>query len=246
MAVSKSMDFPGAKKSSYAAQVEQNQNSSYQENTLSFLPVPGPTGPQGLPGKDGKDGLQGIQGPQGPKGDKGDKGEKGTDGKNGISSLSSSGQQAGWACYYNSNNNIYKLGATRGDDGWVSVPIDGVGKKTNEKYLPKDTVSLWNPNSYRFNFKGVNEGSQIIVTYNFELTTYVNNTEIWLRTLFPELDISYCTFVGAPKYQDVHNFSVTQNFHIEDREMWSSAGIPQIRTDYDSTVIMKSIYVSVI
>ena len=59
MAVSKAMDFPSSKKSSYAAQVEQSQSSPYQENTLSFLPVPGPQGPQGPTGKDGKDGNQG-------------------------------------------------------------------------------------------------------------------------------------------------------------------------------------------
>ena len=68
MAVSKSMDFPGAKKSSYAAQVEQSQSSNYQENTLSFLPVPGPVGPQGPAGRDGKDGKPGDVGPEGPEG----------------------------------------------------------------------------------------------------------------------------------------------------------------------------------
>ena len=51
MASSKSMDFPGAKKSSYAAQVEQSQSSPYQENALSFLPVPGPSGAEGPQGR---------------------------------------------------------------------------------------------------------------------------------------------------------------------------------------------------
>ena len=106
MAASKSMDFPGAKKSSYAAQVEQSQASPYQENTLSFLPVPGPQGPQGPAGRDGKDGLPG---PVGPEGQKGQKGEKGLTGQNGLSSLSSSGQQAGWASYTNVFDKPIKL-----------------------------------------------------------------------------------------------------------------------------------------
>ena len=116
MAASKSMDFPSAKKSGYAAQVEQNQNT-YQENTLSFLPVPGPQGPQGPAGRDGKDGKDGSVGPQGPEGQKGQKGEKGSSGQNGLSSLSSSGQQAGWASYTNSLDKPVKLGISQGDDG---------------------------------------------------------------------------------------------------------------------------------
>ena len=77
MAASKSMDFPGAKKSSYAAQVEQSQSSPYQENALSFLPVPGPQGPQGPPGRDGRDGEKGEQGFTGNVGPQGDRGLKG-------------------------------------------------------------------------------------------------------------------------------------------------------------------------
>jgi hypothetical protein len=39
---------------------------------------------------------------------------------------------------------------------------------------------------------------------------------------------------------------VTQHFFIEDDGMWNSGAVPQIRTDYDSSVIMNSIYVSVV
>jgi len=118
MAVSKSMDFPGAKKSSYAAQVEQSQATLLPENTLSFLPVPGPVGPQGPAGRDGKDGKEG---PQGPEGKAGPKGQPGPAGKDGLSSLSSSGQQAGWASYTNVIDKPIKLGISKGDDGWVSL-----------------------------------------------------------------------------------------------------------------------------
>lgn len=90
MAASKSMDFPGAKKSSYAAQVEQSQATGLLDNTLSFIPVPGPVGPQGPAGRDGKDGKEG---PQGPEGKPGPKGAPGATGKDGESSLSSAGDR---------------------------------------------------------------------------------------------------------------------------------------------------------
>ena len=87
MAASISMDFPGAKKSSYAAQVEQSQSLPYQENTLSFLPVPGPVGPQGPAGRDGKDGKEGPVGPEGKEGQKGPQGPSGKDGKSSVSAI---------------------------------------------------------------------------------------------------------------------------------------------------------------
>ena len=121
MAASKSMDFPSAKKSSYAAQVEQSQASPYQENTLSFLPVPGPQGQPGPPGRDGRDGEKGEQGFTGNIGPQGDRGLKGADG---LSNLSSSGQQAGWASYTNTITKPTKLGISEGDDGWVTLMLD--------------------------------------------------------------------------------------------------------------------------
>ena len=196
MAASKSMDFPGAKKSSYAAQVEQSQTSTYQENTLSFLPVPGPQGPQGPAGRDGKDGLPG---PIGPEGQKGQKGEKGATGQNGLSSLSSSGQQSGWASYENTIDKPIKLGISQGDDGWVTLLLDTKDKNQNEKYLPEGCTSLWNSHQRALNFHGIKEGSQVSVTYNFELTTYTSNTEVWLRTYFASNDQEFVQFVGSLK-----------------------------------------------
>ena len=242
MATSKSMDFPGAKKSSYAAQVEQSQASPYQENTLSFLPVPGPVGPQGPSGKDGKDGEVG---PQGPQGEQGPKGEKGANGHDGASALSSSGQQAGWASYFNKIENSHKLGVTQGDDGWVTVYINCEGS-SDETYLPKNTVSFWNDHARMLNFKGLKEGAQVFITYNFELTTYASNTEVWIRTFFANSNREISQFVASLKYQHTYPISVTQQVFIEDQKMWGNGAYPQIRTDYDASVIMKSIYVSVV
>jgi hypothetical protein len=240
MAVSKSMDFPGAKKSSYAAQVEQSQASPTVDNALSFLPVPGPVGPQGPAGRDGKDGKPGPEGPEGKPGQKGDRGFPG------ASSLSSSGQQAGWASYSNTIDKPTKLGVSQGNDGWVTLLLDTKDKSQNEKYLPKGCTSLWNSHQRALNFHGINEGSQVFITYNFELTTYTANTEVWLRTYFASKDQEFVQFVGSLKYQNVYNLSVTQNIFIEDNSMWLNGAVPQLRTDFDASVILNSVYVSVV
>ena len=243
MATSKSMDFPSAKKSSYAAQVEQSQATGLPDNTLSFLPVPGPVGPQGPPGKDGKDGNQG---PEGPEGKAGAKGSPGPAGKNGLSSLSSSGQQAGWASYTNAIEKPVKLGISQGDDGWVTLVLDTKDKNQNEKYLPKDCTSLWNSHQRALNFHGIKEGSQVFVTYNFELTTNTPNTEVWLRTYFKSNDQEFLQLVGSFKYQGTYVLSITQQIFIENFSMWSNGAVPQIRTDFDASVMFNSVYVSVV
>ena len=243
MAVSKSMDFPSGKKSSYAAQVEQSQATSTPDNTLSFLPVPGPVGPQGPAGKDGKDGKQG---PEGPEGKAGAKGQQGPAGKDGLSSLSSSGQQAGWASYTNVLDKPTKLGISQGDDGWVTLILDTKDKNQNEKYLPKGCTSLWNSHQRALNFHGIKEGSQVFVTYNFELTTNTPNTEVWLRTYFASNDQEFVQLVGSFKYQGTYVLSTTQQIFIENSSMWGNGAVPQIRTDFDSSVIFNSVYVSVV
>ncbi len=243
MAVSKSMDFPGAKKSSYAAQVEQSQATLLPDNTLSFLPVPGPVGPQGPAGRDGKDGKQGEPGPEGKTGPKG---QPGPAGKDGLSSLSSSGQQAGWASYTNSIDKPIKLGISQGDDGWITLILDTKDKKQNETYLPKGCTSLWNSHQRALNFHGIKEGSQVFVTYNFELTTYTSNTEVWLRTYFPSKNKEFVQLIGSFKYQNTYSLSATQQIFIENTAMWGNGAVPQIRTDFDASVIFNSVYVSVV
>lgn len=243
MAVSKSMNFPGAKKSSYAAQVEQSQATYAPDNTLSFLPVPGPVGPQGNAGRDGRDGKEG---PQGPEGKAGPKGASGSGGKDGISSLSSSGQQSGWASYTNVIDKPTKLGISQGDDGWVTLLLDTKDKTQNETYLPKGCTSLWNSHQRALNFHGIKEGSQVFVTYNFELTTYTPNTEVWLRTYFKSKDREFVQLVGSFKYQGTYVLSATQQIFIEDASMWGNGAVPQIRTDFDASIIFNSVYVSVV
>lgn len=245
MAVSKSMDFPKGKKSSYAATVA-NHTSQVAEtqlspdSTLNFVPVPGPQGPQGPAGRDGERGEQGFTGNIGPKG------ERGLPGKDGESSLSSSGQQAGWASYTNSTPKPIKLGISQGDDGWVSLYLDTKDKNQNELYLPQGCTSLWNSHQRALNFHGIKKGSQVFITYNFELTTYTSNTEVWLRTYYAKQEQEFVQFIGSLKYQNVYNLSATQNLFIENDAMWNNGAVPQIRTDFDASVILNSVYVSVV
>ena len=239
MAISKSMDSP-IKKSNYAEQVEQSQ-----ESTISFLPVPGPQGPQGAKGDQGPQGIPGIPG---DKGEKGDPGKPGKDGKNGLdgkSILSPSEQMIGWAYYENENKKQTRTGIDKGEDGWVALFIRSFGKNTNEKYLPKGDVSLWNLETKKLNFKTLNVGSIVTIRYNVELTTYANNTEVWVKTSLPDDIFSATSYVGNLKYQYDYDFSVEHTIFINDTKSQSFGGIPQIRTDNPCEAVLRSIYISV-
>ena len=67
--------------------------------------------------------------------------------------MSPSEQNIGWAFYENLKDNVFELGANKGEDGWVNIFVDGLGKNTTEKYLPKDSVSLWSPETKKINLK---------------------------------------------------------------------------------------------
>lgn len=237
---SKSMDFPSNKKSGYASQVQQSQINSVEPST-SFVPVPGPAGPQG---PQGPAGPAGKNGEKGPKGDKGDKGEKGTPGKDGKSYMPIYDQKAGWAIYGNLNQKELNLGATRGEDGWVSFFVDCMGSDTNERNLPDGGISLYNKEARKVNFRHLNIGAQVQITYVFEITTMYSNTEIWCRSQFTDSDKSIVTFVAAPKYQYSYDLSTTHHFTI-DEAIKKDGIVPQLRTDMDSMAKIKSIYISV-
>lgn len=244
MAISRSMDIPGAS-NSYAAKVIQSQQNS-EDSSNNFIAIPGPQGPQGPKGEKGDKGDPGIPGIPGEKGQRGEKGQNGQNGKDGKSSLSSSGQQAGWAKYKNTLMKSIQTGATRGNDGWVDLLIKSTPETSLETYLPEDCVSFWNVNSNRLNFRGLKEGSHVFIKYRININTYVSNTEIWVRTFFPEFDLEVLSFVSQPKYQGSYCFEVTQDFFIENKDMWGSRALPQIRTDYDADAVIESISVSVI
>jgi hypothetical protein len=240
MAILKSMDSPFANKNTYAKQVEESQTPG-----LTFLPIPGPQGPQGPKGEKGLTGNDGAIGPQGPKGDSGKDGKNGKNGLDGKSILSPSEQNIGWAFYENLKDQTFNLGADKGQDGWVSLFVDGLGKNTTELYLPKQSVSLWNKETRRINFKTLNVGASITIRYDVEIEPLSNGVEVWMRTLLVDESCTPTNYVGILKYQYPYVFSIEQSLSIFNKESQIFGGIPQIRTDSPSLAKLKSIYISV-
>jgi hypothetical protein len=242
--MAKSMDFPSAaKKRKYADNLEL---SSQQESDISYVAVPGPQGERGIQGPRGERGPEGPQGLQGLKGDPGKDGVNGKDGKDGISILSPSMQNIGWSLYLPSEKKIIRTGADEGDDGWVSLLLPGDNSKNSfEKYLPKDGVSLWNYNTQKLNLKTLNLGAIITIRYNIEISTFMTNTEIWLRTHTDQSDHYPTNYVGSLKYMYDYDISVDQTFFLESRGVQTNGCRPQIRTDNNCSVALKSMYIAV-
>lgn len=238
MAISRSMGFP--------IQEKQKINAVDQETPqLQFLPVPGPTGAQG---PQGPMGPQGIQGPKGDKGDKGDaglNGKNGKDGKDGKSSLPIYKQQIGWASYEDKSSRIFSIEPSRGDNGWHDLYIDKKSIVKNHSFLPENCNALYNEESRAFTFRSLEIGSTVRLSYNFSLETFINNTEFWFATVYPEIDRSILTMVGSFKYQGIFDLTVDQTIHIENKEMWFNFCRPYAKSDFLTNLILKKIYVSV-
>ena len=236
------MDFPSNKKSNYASKVKQQQGPAPEVSNLVYMPVPGPAGPQGPKGEVGQ---KGQTGPAGAKGDTGAPGKDGKNGKDGKSYQAVSGQNPGWGYYENSSNSLTRLGADKGDDGWVNVNIQELSKNTNEKYLPKDSVGLYSDVAKRINLKPLAIGSKIDISYKIYVSTFGNNTELWLRSLFPGSKKDTTTFIGNLKYQYDYEFSVNQTLYLEKESDRISGIVLQMRSDLDCAVRVKSLHISV-
>ncbi len=240
MSVTKSMDFPSSKKSGYAQIAQQSQTL---DSAVSYIPVPGPQGPKGDPGSQGPRGDKGDRGEKGDPGPKGDPGKDGRHGQDGKTYLPVYGQDAGWAKYYSVNPSSIPLGATRGADGWVSLSI--VNPKSVESYLPRNSVSLYNENTKRLNFKNLEIGSQVDITYVFDVQTFSNNTELWCRTYLPGAEDSVTSLVGVLKYQYSYEISVTHKIFIEKDIYRVNGALPQLRSDMDAIAKLLSVSISV-
>lgn len=233
-----SMDFPKPKTKKYADSVQQPYEL---EQPIAFVSTPGPQGPRG---EIGPQGPQGEPGKQGPKGEPGKPGKNGSNGKDGISILSPSGQMHGWASYGNSNKKQIKLGSQYGDDGWVSFGFDAK-ENVVEEYLPEQGVSLWVPLTQKINLKNLKVGSIVTIRYDVEITTLMNNTELWFRTYVEGSDKSPISFAGALKYQFDYELSLQHTLFLDSLDMKYVSAIPQIRTDNDALLVPKALYVSV-
>jgi hypothetical protein len=234
--MAKSMDFPQKKK--YLETIQ-------EVKTTEYIAVPGITGEKG------EVGPPGPAGPQGPKGDKGDvgrqgpQGERGEPGRAGDGYDSPSGQYPGWAYYANKSTQESRLGPERGEDGWVSFFLDIDQSKTIEAYLPNRSVSLLNPTTRNINLKTLKVGAKVDIRYDFSIETYSSNTEVWIRTLLRDEQISPMGYVGLLKYQYLYDISHCQTIFINSDKIKNYGGQPQIRTDNESSFILKGIYVSV-
>ena len=235
MSSSKSMDFPVNNKNTYASKVESSK-ILYDNN--AFIPVPGPKGDAGPPGKNGIDGKDGKDGKPGPRG------ERGADGKDGKPHETASGQNSGWASYQDLETSNVKLGAGKGSDGWVSLFISK-NNISEERYLPKGGVSLYNPETRTVNLKWLKLGSQIQITYDFSITTIHSNTEVWIRSYFSNSGYEVTSFIASLKYQHEYVLSETHNIFLSGESDRKSGIIPQIRTDLDAFANLKSIHISV-
>ena len=237
--MAKSMDFPKKKKYSETVQ---------EEKLIEYISVPGmqgekgdigPQGPQGERGLKGEKGDPGKRGPEGPKGERGEPG-KGSEGYD-----SPSGQYPGWAYYKNKNQSAIKVGPERGDDGWVSFFLNIDEEQKNENYLPNKSVSLLNKSARNINLKTLKVGARVDIRYDFSLETYANNTEVWIRTLLRNEDLSPTGYVGLLKYQYFYDLSYSQTIFINNDTTRNYGGVPQIRLDNEGAVIIKGIYISV-
>lgn len=239
MAVSKSVPTPFKTKDPYIEKVIEAQQSVVPETIQSvqtYIPVPGMQGPQG------SQGPQGPKGDPGPQGEQGIRGEKGKDGKDGRDGVSLSGQQPGWAKYNNKQIRSINLGITEGENGWVNLLFTIAS--LNENYLPKGNETLWTDASQAFNFLGLCAGTKIQISYEVQLTTYSANTDVWIRSLFTKNKEEKVNFVGSLKYQNTYDFTIDQTLYIEN-ESYRSLVKPQVRTDFPSEMMIKSITISI-
>lgn len=233
------MDFP---KKKYKDTVELTQESSSNTQLIAVPGIQGekgdtgPIGPAGPPGPQGEQGIQGKEGKQGPKGDPGRSGGDGYE--------SPSGQYPGWAYYENQDKTPIFLGPSRGDDGWVDILMKDDPNSSILKYLPTGSVSLWNPTTQRINFKQLKVGAKIDIRYDIILTTETNSTEAWIRTYVPNVE-SPTGYIGMLKYKYPYEMSISQTLYVDISKIKSQGGIIQARTDSESTIILKGMYISV-
>jgi len=224
------------------------KSSTPQELDKQYIAVPGLQGETGLPGPKGDKGDKGDIGPEGPKGDQGrpgPQGERGEPGKGGEGYDSPSGQYPGWVYYKNESNKLSILGPQRGDDGWVSLNFYPNLESSNQDYIMKNSNQLWISDTNMFNFKSLKLGAKVDIRYDFTINTDSNYTELWIRTFNEKYLNSPTSYVANLKYQYSYDMSFFQTVYIDDQRIKSYGSRPQARTDLESTLWLKGIYISV-
>jgi hypothetical protein len=239
--MAKNMDFPDVSK-------KKKYSETIQESGVQYIAVPGiqgERGDQGLKGDAGEPGPQGPKGDRGEQGPRGPKGDRGEPGKGAEGYDSTSGQYPGWAYYQNKNLKNISLGPERGDDGWVNIDFIKDIDRSNEIYIPKSSTSLWNDEAKSFNFKTLKMGAKVDIRYDFSITTYSNNTEVWTRVFIPDYQQSPVGYIGNLKYQYSYDMSFSQTVYIDAQRIRTLGGAIQFRTDNESSIALSGVYISV-
>jgi hypothetical protein len=221
------------------------KSSSPQELEKQYIAVPGIQGEPGLTGPKGDKGDAGPPGPKGDQGKPGPQGERGEPGRGGEGYDSPSGQYPGWAYYQNGSNKTTLLGPQRGDDGWVSINFYPNLESSNQDYIMKNSNELWLSDINMFNFKGLKLGAKVDIRYDFTITTESNYTELWLRTFNEKYSNSPTSYVANLKYQYSYDMSFFQTIYMDDQRIKGYGARPQARTDSESSIWLKGIYISV-
>jgi hypothetical protein len=253
VSISKKSDIPGMQSKPKYGYAEAATETVIETDNPSVLDIDykilvGPPGPQGITGRQGETGPKGDKGDSGPQGAKGERGQKG---EPGISSVVTKegvvfeNRRSGWAYYENLDQSQIRVGLSSGYEGWVNILNDAKSEGTNEEYLPKGGVSLWSAANQQLNFKGLDLGNRVEITYCFELETYGNNTEVWIRAFSEKATLNSTQFVANLKYKYVYDFSVTQTLYIINDRIRKYGINPQIRADFDGDVKVKSILVHI-
>jgi hypothetical protein len=221
------------------------KSSSPQELEKQYIAVPGIQGEPGLTGPKGDKGDAGPTGPKGDQGKPGPQGERGEPGRGGEGYDSPSGQYPGWVYYQNGSNKLTLLGPQRGDDGWVSINFYPNLESSNQEYIMKNSNELWLSDTNMFNFKGLKLGAKVDIRYDFTITTDSNYTELWLRIFNEKYSKSPISYVANLKYQYSYDMSFFQTIYMDDQRIKGYGARPQARTDSESSMWLKGIYISV-
>ena len=246
--MAKSMESPQPLKRKGYSQAIQEAELQQPQDLREYIPVPGLTGVQGERGLKGEPGEKGDTGPAGPKGDTGQAGPQGVRGEPGRVTGGQDvapGQYLGWAHYKNKKDLATRLGPEKGNDGWVfpkfELDVDG----SNSTYMPDGSSSLVLLDSNMLSFRSLKIGAKIDIKYDFEITTYSNYTELWLRLFSEKYENLPTSYVANFNYQYSYDMSFFQTLYLDTSKIKNSVIRPEFRTDAESSIVLKGMYISV-
>lgn len=246
--MAQSMESPQPLKRKGYSQAIQESDLQQPPDLREYIPVPGLTGERGEKGPKGDQGEKGDAGPQGPKGDTGKAGPQGPRGEPGKSVGSNDvgpGQYLGWAHYKNKKDLATRLGPEKGNDGWVfpkfELDVDG----SNSEHMLDEHNSLVLLDSNMISFRSLKIGAKVDIRYDFDITTYSNYTELWVRLFSEKYENLPTSYVANFKYQYSYDMSFFQTLYVDTSKVKTSVIRPEFRADTESSLVLKGMYISV-